>query len=89
MDREDRNTWRHNNVLLELAVNIQQKNREINSLPSSLPLPKVHFVPAGNVSRQKFPATLDLGLLKDLKEARDWVCDFDLPDFHTGAFLKM
>ena len=81
LDREDRNTWRHNNILLELAVNIQQKIREVNLLPSDLPLPRVHFVPAGTVSRQKFPASLDLGLLK---EARDWVCDFDLPDFHTG-----
>ena len=81
MNREDRNTWRHNNVLLELALNIQQKIREVNSLPSGLPRPKVHFVPAGNVSRNSSPTTLDLGLLED---ARDWVCDFDLPEFHTG-----
>ena len=86
LDREDRNTWRHNCVLLHLATCIQRRVNEVNAQPlgETLPLRKpVIFVPAGSIPKStKSPPHYDFGLLSG---ARDWSCDFDLPEFRHGA----
>ena len=82
MDREDRNTWRHNNVLHELSISIQREVREVNATPLPVKCPRINFIPAGSAPRKTSSTVIkDLGVLKD---ARDWICDFDLPDLHTS-----
>ena len=78
LPREDRNTWRHNCVLLELAGAIRRKISEVNASQKVVTRPPIRFVPAGKVPPRGVTRK-DFGLL-DL--ARDWSCDFHLPEFH-------
>ena len=62
LPREDRNTWRHNNVLLEIAIHIRRKLGNINSSPLDS-LSKINFVRAGE--HRTIPIVKkDYGLLK-------------------------
>ena len=78
--REDRNTWRHNCVLLSLATRILQKVKVVNSSPI-LQRSKsfIKFLRAGmKPGPRSSQASIALGILS---EARDWECLFDLPEF--------
>jgi len=88
---ENRYKWRHNCVLRTLAEAIMQKLSSVNKLPmdlesvQSLQRP-VAFVKAGSAPGEARAAKersrrhgVHLGLLA---EARNWICDFDLPEFH-------
>ena len=80
---EDRYTWRHNCVLLVLCRAIQAKLKEVNSLPldkNSSASSSQPFVSAGSVHNLR-KAKRDLGLLAN---ARDWECDFDLPELREA-----
>ena len=85
LPREDRYTWRHNCLLLRLARSIVDKLIEVNNKPEGKPQMLQHFVKAGTtpVKRRK---TATLGILA---QARDWRCNFDLPEFRqkTGGRL--
>ena len=76
--REDRYTWRHNCVLLEIAKHIADFFSSVNSSPTLLQAKgrKKFFVKAGAPTQRKKPKTPS-GVLQS---ARDWVFDFDLPD---------
>ena len=76
--RENRYLWRHNCVLLILARAIQVKIKEVNSTPIRPSLPPITFVKSGSRSCPEVTPTR-FGLLE---KARDWSCDFDLPEFH-------
>lgn len=78
---EDRYTWRHNCVLLVLAraiiakiAVVNQKSSKVEAKPSQLQ----PFVKAGQRSKKKITRPVR----STLDEARDWVYDFDLPEFH-------
>ena len=77
--RENRYLWRHNCVLLILARAIQAKVKEVNNTPQRPTLPPIAFVKAGKKAKVNSMQLPHFGLLED---ARDWVCDFDLPEFH-------
>ena len=79
--RENRYLWRHNCVLLIIARAIQSKLREVNSSPVRSSLPPIIFVKSGEKKPGSSSTPLRFGLLES---ARDWVCDFDLPEFHSG-----
>ena len=81
LPREDRNTWRHNCVLLELAGAIRRKIVEVNSCPRAGSGHHIRFVPAGVVPPRSTQRK-DFGIL-DL--ARDWTCDFHLPELHQSS----
>ena len=83
LDREDRNTWRHNCVLYCLAMNIRRKLDRINSspMPAKKP-PAIQFVPEGKLLPLKKTAQESFGSLSD---GRRWECDFDLPEFRTNG----
>lgn len=78
LPREDRNTWRHNCVLLELATAVRRIIADVNGLPLSSAR-TINFIPAGKAPPRRQPPA-NLGILND---ARDWICDFDLPDLHS------
>ena len=78
--REDRFTWRHNCILLELSSSIRQKLGEVNRSPLHPPR-VIHFVRPGQLSTPR-PQPKAFGLLE---QARDWICDFDLPEFHPNG----
>lgn len=77
---ENRYLWRHNCVLLILARAIQAKIKEVNQSPLRPPLPPINFVKSGSVGSKSQVTTPDFGILE---KARDWICDFDLPEFHS------
>ena len=83
LHREDRNTWRHNNVLLELSTFIKQKVQEVNTAPSRVNFKKVKFISAGKIPPKSSSTTKDSSDFGVLNDARDWVFDFDLPDLHS------
>ena len=77
LDREDRFTWRHNNVLYLLASVIKEYLNHIKKLPEKKAgAPLITFVPAG-VTKKPSSSKL-FGIFS---QARDWVLDFDLPEF--------
>ena len=78
LPREDRNTWRHNCVLLELAGAIQRKVSDVNATALETK-PPIRFVRAGGTPFRS-GAHKDFGILHN---ARDWACDFDLPELHS------
>src|SRR5690242_16104063 len=80
LPREDRNIWRHNCVLLEFATAFRRRVADVNRLPL-YPARTSNFIPAGKVP-PRGPPHADLGILGG---ARDWVCDFDLTDLHSGT----
>jgi hypothetical protein len=79
--RESRYLWRHNCVLLILALAIQAKIEEVNRAPVRPFLPPISFVPTGGKSHVSHVQEMRFGLLE---KARDWSCDFDLPEFHPN-----
>ena len=77
--REDRYTWRHNCVLLVLANAIKAKLAQINAAPIRKPTMK-RFVKLGAaVAKSQDVREPEFG---QLDGARDWECDFDLPEWH-------
>ena len=81
LPREDRNTWRHNCVLLEFSIFCQQKLKEVNQSQIRKPSQFINFVGAGQVPK-RIVHLKDFGVLA---AARDWISDFDLPDLHSEA----
>lgn len=77
--RESRYLWRHNCVLLILAKAIQRKIDQVNHSPPQPSLPSISFVKAGEKPTHVPKMAPTTGLLS---KARDWVCSFDLPEFH-------
>jgi len=75
---ENRYLWRHNCVLRILARAIQTKVEQVNKSPIRPALEPIKFVAAGSKSApQQKPVRFGM-----LEEARDWKCDFDLPELH-------
>ena len=85
LPREDRNTWRHNCVLLELAGAIRRKLNEVNPSPRVTTAPPIRFVPAGKVPLRGTPRK-DFGILG---LARDWTSDFHLPELHHHSTYQI
>ena len=81
LPREDRFTWRHNCLLLELALAIMSKLQEINAKPvvSTKPTNTQAFVKAGTCKQNRKHKSLP----SILEQARDWRCNFDLPECRT------
>ena len=78
LEREDRYTWRHNNVLLLLAQTISAKLQSANACGVSKSSKQlIRFVPAG----ARVSASRPSRKLGALSLANDWVCDFDLKEF--------
>jgi hypothetical protein len=83
MKSEDRITWRHNCVLLVVARAIIAKVAQVNKSPNktdSKPSQLQSFVKAGQQPRRSIKPTVP----SILDKARDWVYNFDLPEFHHG-----
>ena len=78
--REDRYTWRHNNVLHMLSMAIQDQMGVVKKFPEKKAAdPLIRFVRAGtSVSKLSAPKLRGI-----LGQARDWECDFDLPEFRS------
>ena len=76
---EDRYTWRHNCVLLELSRAILKKLRVVNNSPidHSTKILGQPFVKAGGKRTSKPVKHKQKSILDD---ARDWKCNFDLPE---------
>ena len=70
-------TNRHNNVLLLLASAVRNHLKAINK-KGKKSRALIHFVKAG----QRAAVQSDQKLYGLLSAANDWVCDFDLPEFH-------
>jgi hypothetical protein len=83
--KEDRYTWRHNCLLLHLANAIIAKIVHINKLPARNTDQKHQqtFVKKGEIGKRlPKPDTGTLYL------ARDWKCNFELPEFHAEGVSK-
>jgi hypothetical protein len=81
LPREDRYTWRHNNILSYLAKVIKEQIAVVNAYPKQKTgEPLIRFVRAGEAAK-KAPSKLG-GILA---KARDWVCHFDLPELRLPA----
>ena len=84
--REDRYTWRHNNVLLAIARAVEERITEANAkakpkeVKQLAPLQSA-FVRAGQVLDSKKVTKKEAPHL--LQAANDWKCDFDLPEFRS------
>ena len=78
--REDRYTWRHNNVLHMLSMAIQDQIGVVKKFPEKKAADLlIRFVRAGtSVSKLSAPKLRGI-----LGQARDWECDFDLPEFRS------
>ena len=78
--REDRYTWRHNNVLHMLSMAIQDQMGVVKKFPEKKAADLlIRFVRAGtSVSKLSAPKLRGI-----LGQARDWECDFDLPEFRS------
>lgn len=78
LDREDRYTWRHNNVLALIAAEIKEHINRIRKLPEKKSNgPLIRFVRAGQPgARSSAPRPQGL-----LSQATDWIVNFDLPEF--------
>ena len=78
--REDRYTWRHNNVLLLIALAIKDYLQVLKTQPGAKDQKQlIKFIPAGRPPPVPRVATND-GLLT---RANDWSICFDLPEFRT------
>src|SRR3954470_6518112 len=83
--REDRYTWRHNNVLLAIAKAVQERISEANSkakpkeVKQFSPLQSNFILPGQALDSEKKVIKKDAPHL--LQVANDWKCDFDLPEF--------
>jgi len=77
LSREDRYTWRHNNVLSLLATAIKEQIGVVKKFPEKkADNPLIKFVRAGQAAKPSSSSKLK-GLLS---QARDWVANFDLPE---------
>src|SRR5689334_11359808 len=82
--REDRYTWRHNNVLLAIARAVEERITEANAKAKPKEVKKLAplqsaFVRAGQVLDSKKVIKKEAPHL--LQAANDWKCDFDLLNF--------
>lgn len=73
---QGRYTWRHNQVLRELASVLEQKRTTINNLPqtSARQVNFINFVPAGQQQEHRITPK-EAGILQS---ARDWKLEVDL-----------
>ena len=78
--REDRFTWRHNNILHKLYLAIKEHIATVRKFPEKKGGDLIKFIPAGG-SRASVSSTPKLGGI--LSQARDWELDFDLPELHS------
>ena len=88
LSTEDRFTWRHNCVLFHLAASIAEFVTKINTLPvSDAPTRRmrISFVQAGSKKSTTRKSQSRFGLLH---RARDWIFDFDLPEWgDRGSYV--
>lgn len=78
LPREDRYTWRHNNILFLLASVIKDQVDFVRRLPEiKADVKLISFVRAGGTAKKNSSVALS-GILS---QARDWVYNFDLPEF--------
>ena len=82
-NREDRNTWRHNCVLLYISGAITEKVKEVNHSPVLSKIPFIKFVPAA--SKPSTTKSTPTNIFSLLSNARDWIYDFDLPEFRSNG----
>ena len=85
LHREDRFTWRHNNILFVLATVIKKHISKLSVDPERKSNRICGFVRAGDPTPR--PTCMKPQGLLSL--ARDWTCNFDLPEFRvsSGAYL--
>lgn len=77
---EDRYTWRHNNLLYAISTAIREQIEVVNRLPERSPTePLIKFVRPGDTAK-KSSISKSRGILD---QARDWDCNFDLPEYHA------
>src|SRR5690606_25370620 len=70
--------------LLGFAGAIQRKVVEVNSAAVEAKRPAIRFVRAGGFpSRSRGCKSFGI-----LSQARDWMCDFDLPELHKNSTYK-
>jgi hypothetical protein len=72
-------------VLLVLVGAIRRKIKVVNSSPRTSSVPFIRFVPAGSLPSRS-PPRKDFGILG---VARDWTCDFDLPELHQNSTYQI
>ena len=72
-------------MLLELAGAVRRKITEVNSSPRVASSPSIRFIPAGRVPTRGV-SRKDFGILE---LARDWVCDFHLPELHQSIAYQI
>ena len=80
--REDRYTWRHNNLVALVASELNDHIQRANKLEKKSARHLIQFVPAGTKPRHRYQPDASCGWLGD---ANDWVADWDLPEFHSNA----
>jgi len=82
LQREDRFTWRHNNVLYLLASVIQGHLDYANKRKVVAPKNQlIRFIKAGQTHRPQLRRTT----CSVIEEASDWVLDFDLPEWRLAG----
>ena len=80
--REDRYTWRHNNLVALVAGELNAHIQRVNKLERRSARHLIRFVPAGTKPRHRHQPDASCGWLS---EANDWVADWDLPELHSNA----
>ena len=82
LQREDRFTWRHNNVLYLLASVIQGHLDYVNKRKVIAPKNQfIRFIKAGQTHRPQLRRTT----CSVIGEASDWIADFDLPEWRVAG----
>ena len=85
LPREDRYTWRHNNILSLLAKVIKEQIVVVNAYPErKTGDPLIKFVRAREAAKRTSSKLSGL-----LAQARDWVCHFDLPELRASSCLSL
>jgi len=78
LHREDRYTWRHNNVLLLIATAIKEHIIDLRKKPDKKDRCRlITFIPAGH----RPPSNRSTSVKGLLAQASDWSLQFDLPEF--------
>jgi Reverse transcriptase (RNA-dependent DNA polymerase). len=81
LPREDRFSWRHNNVLSLLASVIRKHLFVINKKkPVAVNGTLINFVKAGQAAKPQHGKVYSM-----LNHANDWCCDFDLPEWRSAG----
>ena len=77
LSREDRYTWRHNNLLAMIAAALKEQVEMVNKQPDQNVRNRlINFISAG----QRKPSTRSVSASGLLAQANDWTLQFDLPE---------